>query len=296
MYPDRLEKEKKHPHWSVDDIFGGSKGPVRGFVQRDYRIGMHEQDFYEIHIVLGGHGEHYIGERHTPVREGDVFIIPPNVSHGYEGGVGFDVYHIVLRPGFLEKNSSELQSLPHFSALFRTEPFMRERTAARLHLHLDRDELFALRPRLDELAGRSGNDAPHDIILSSCNALMVISSLCTAYDGRLCGGAGEDEQFARSLSYIYENYGGRILVSELSRIAGMSRTAYIEKFKEITGKTPGAFIALHRVMAARELIVSTSEPIEDISVRVGFYDASHLTRTFLKHIGKTPSELRKSLK
>ena len=294
MYPDRLEKEKKHPHWSVDDIFGGSKGPVRGFVQRDYRIGMHEQDFYEINIVLGGQGEHYIGERHTPVKVGDVFIIPPNVSHGYEGGVGFDVYHIVLRPGFLEKNSSELQSLPHFSALFRTEPFMRERTAARLHLHLDVEDLSELQPRLDELTRRSGSDSPHNVILSICNALMVISALCAAYDGKLSRVDGVDEQFAQSLSYIYENYRDRISISELSKIAGMSRTAYIEKFKKITQKTPGVFITQHRISVARELIVSTVLPLEEIARTTGFYDASHLARTFFKHFGKAPSELRRN--
>ncbi|MBQ8388112.1 MAG: AraC family transcriptional regulator [Clostridia bacterium] len=291
MYPERLKLSERHPHWRVEDIFRTGRAAVRGFVQRDYSIGMHEQEFYEINIILRGCGMHYIGGRRTSAEVGDVFILPPHIMHGYAGGEGFDVYHILLSPAFFERNLPELQTLPAFSALFRAEPFMREKTAAKLYLHLSQRELEGLSPRLSALTAYSDTDRAADAIIANCNAMMLIADLCSAY-----GDAASDESdgaFMRSVTYIYDNYREKLGVGDLARLAQTSRTAYIARFRETMGATPGEFILSYRLSLARNMLTETALPVAEIAQSSGFYDASHLTRAFIKKEGLSPAEYRK---
>jgi AraC-like DNA-binding protein/quercetin dioxygenase-like cupin family protein len=291
MYPERLDLATRRTHWRVEDIFRGAPAAVRGFLQKDYSIGMHEQEFYEINIILRGRGMHYIGERRTTAEEGDVFILPPCVMHGYAGGEGFDVYHILLSPAFLERNLPELRTLPAFSALFRAEPFMREKTAAKLYLHLEKKELESLNPRLSALAEHSSADSAADAIVANCNAMMVIADLCSAYGSS--AGDERDGAFLSSITYIYDNYREKIGVCDLARLAQTSRTAYIARFKETMGATPGEFILSHRISLARNMLTETDLPVSEIAQSAGFYDASHLTRAFAQKEGLSPAEYRK---
>ena len=56
---------------------------------------MHEQDFYEINIIVKGTGMHYINDNKVLAKVGDVFILPPRVPRGYYDNEGFDVYHLL---------------------------------------------------------------------------------------------------------------------------------------------------------------------------------------------------------
>ena len=165
-YPEKLPLDV-HPHWGTDEVFKKPNQYVSGFVMKNYGIGMHEQGFYEINVILCGGGSHYIGENRIDVRNGDVFIIPPNVRHGYASDEGFDVYHLLLSPRYLEKNAAELSLLPTFSTLFRVEPTLRERKSADLRLHLEPNELLALTPLFDRISEHSKGDGMESRIIAA---------------------------------------------------------------------------------------------------------------------------------
>ena len=293
MYPERLEAAR-HPHWEVEEIFN-IPSSVKGFVMSDYSIGMHTQSFYEINIVLGGEGAHYIGENIVSVARGDVFIIPPNVPHGYFGGRGFNVYHLVLSPRYLEKNSAELSLMPSFSALFHIEPALREQKSSKLHLHLEKDEMFSMLDLLESIIDHSESSGVADRIILSSEVMIAITKLCAFYEKKLmCGAPNEDSEFLKSVAYIYEHYKEKFGISELCGIAKMSRSAYISKFKRVLGSAPGEFIAAQRIAAAKTLLCETSRSVFDISQAVGFYDSSHFCRSFVKNVGCSPSEFRRT--
>ena len=280
-------------HFTAEEVFAPPK-LARGFVEKNYRRNMHTQGFYEVNIVLSGSATHTIGEREITVKAGDTFIIPPNVPHSYDGGEGFDVYHILISPKFLEKNSAELQLLPAFSALFRVDPLMREKTSAKLHFRLTEEEISELSPALDRLTLHTAETGTESAILTNCEALSLIVRLCTAYNKREKPSAdSEDEAFQRSISYIYENSSRHITIEELSAIARMSRTAYTVKFKRVTGTSPGKFQTQYRVEQAKTMLTETTLPISQIAAEVGCFDTSHLIRIFSAETEITPSEYRK---
>ena len=299
MYSDKLNYTSNHPHWRVEDVFKISAQLARGGLEQNYAIGMHNHDFYEINVVLSGEGMHYIGERRVEASEGDVFIIPPKVNHGYEGGAGFDVYHLTLSPGYMEKNSAELSQMPSFSTLFHIEPALREHVSSHMHLHLDEEEIGRLTPYLDSLRQRMQSRRTEDVIISNCEALIIITMLCAAYDKRLATmdkTDSEDELFLQSIAHVYECYNRKLSIEELARMASMSRTSYIERFKRTTGMPPGEFITGQRISAAKSMLRDTGLSLSEIAHRVGFYDSSHLIRAFERLTGESPSDFRAAAK
>ena len=114
-------------YYTSDDTFSHALENVQFFVMESYEIGMHKQEFFEINIVVKGSGSHHIEKNEIPAVVGDVFIIPPEMEHGYTGGEGFDVYHILVSNRFIERNITELEQIPGFSMLFSLEPMIRAR-------------------------------------------------------------------------------------------------------------------------------------------------------------------------
>ena len=297
MFAQTLENDT-HYKFTVGEIFKTQLGMIRGFVERDYSRDMHCQEFFEINIVLGGSGMHYVGEGRLPVSRGDVFIIPPDLRHGYMGQQGFDVYHLLIGPMFFEKYSADLMLLPAFSALFKVEPAMRERFCSDLHLKLRDDRLLSIMPLLDSISKGSYQDTPENIIICMSEAMILIAMICSEFAKLLVNKEsssklGSDETFMKSIAHIYERYYEKILISDLCSIAKMSRSAYLTKFKSFTGTSPGEFILLHRIAMASQMLTSTTDSVGEIASKVGFYDTAHFIHTFENRMNMSPLEYRK---
>ena len=277
---ERIAIEDLNRHYTVKEVFKSPILAVRGFVEKNYSKGMHSQEFYEVNIVLSGSAVHKIGEREITVGAGDTFIIPPSVLHGYSGGEGFDVYHLLISPQYLEKNSAELKLLPAFSALFRIDPLMREKTSARLHFVLDENELASLTPTLNGLTEHSSQSGAENAIIAGGEALIVIARLCAIYESRGVSAPdeAEDEAFLASIAYVYEHFDKKLTVDTLSRIARMSRTSYIARFKRVTGMPPARFQRQYRVTVAKQMLADGRMTEAEIAQAVGCYDTSHLIR------------------
>jgi hypothetical protein len=168
-------------HYDIDYVFNPPR-ISRGFIERDYFIKTHTQGFYEINIVLCGTGVHYIGSQNIEVSAGDTFIVPPNVPHAYEGGQGFDVYHLLLHPKYIEKNSASLSSLPAFPSLFIVDPLLREKATGGFYFKLDDAEISELYPNLTKLTSLENKTDAISAIIADSNALIIIATLCDIYN------------------------------------------------------------------------------------------------------------------
>ena len=296
MFPLQLEKDQRY-RYSHAEIFRQPGDLVHGFVMRNYRIGMHVQQFYEINIITRGTGMHYIENRSLPVHRGDVFIIPPEMAHGYEGGKGFDVFHALLSEPFMQKYRQEMERLPSFYRLFQAEPLMRARAAEPFHLTLSAEELQEAEHLLQMLSEYKNPVTDTEAIRSSCLALLLITFLCETYTKNNPAEKSEslscDEAFMEAIARIHGHYAEKITVTELSRLAHLSRSAFIRKFRDVCGMPPAEYLLNRRLEAARHLLLTTGLSAAEIAVRTGFYDASHFTRAFRTAEGCTPNEFRR---
>ena len=188
-------KESHNYYWH-DDHFLNDLMLTRAFVEKDYKTDMHQQEFYEINIITRGNGVHFIDDNGIKAKIGDVFIIPPNVSHGYIGGEGFDVYHILIGDYFMRKYNSDLQQLPNFFTLFAAEPIMRASTQQPLYLSPKKHQFDEIKKILDELLIHNRLDDPISNISRNNLCMLFICTICRIYS--------ENQESEDNLSIDYD--------------------------------------------------------------------------------------------
>lgn len=310
MFKDKLQDDKIYLY-KGDGRFPKDLLGISAFVMHNYSIGMHIQDCIEVNIVTKGYGMHYIGEARISANVGDVFIIPPNIRHGYMGGKGFDVAHILISDRFIKFNMEVLQKLPNFFTLFNAEPLMRvQNNSKALHLKLDDESFSKIMPTLKEmLINEKEMQLFYRNNLSECKekstlahirniglALHIITHLCEAYSKNepLEGTTdSQDVNFMNAISLIHEKHTEKITLEMLAKTANLSRSAFIKRFKEVCDMTPSNYITKQRIDTAENMLVNTGYSVSDIAFKTGFYDSSHFSRAFSKIHGISPSEYRK---
>lgn len=284
-------------YYTQKDVFGDELDNIHAFVMRNYKIGMHVQEFPEINIVISGKGKHYIEENCLDVSVGDIFIIPPEVRHGYMGEHGFDVFHILIHQRFLDKHSADFHTLESYFDLFRSEPIMRTKSKKPLHLRLSDEKFARVRALLSQMEEYPDTTLASDCLARSGLTMVLIPMLCKAYSESESGKIGEakhaDECFMKAISKIHECYNERLTVAELAKIANLSRSAFVRRFTELCKLPPSEYLTKRRLEAAEYMLLNTALGISEIAFESGFYDASHLNKAFVMKKGVSPSAFRR---
>jgi len=96
------------------------------------------------------------------------------------------------------------------------------------------------------------------------------------------------------LEYVHNHLGDRITLEALSKLVRMSTHNLLIAFPKSFGTTPAQYVIEERLRRVRWLLSNTRKDVTSIAVETGFASHSHLTATFKKHIGLTPSEFRVS--
>lgn len=93
--------------------------------------------------------------------------------------------------------------------------------------------------------------------------------------------------FARTLTYIDENFAEDIRIRGLAAMAGVSYRHYTTLFRAATGMTVGAYVTRLRIEFAKKRLLET-ENIAFAGLDAGFGDLSHFYRVFRQAVGTTP--------
>lgn len=96
--------------------------------------------------------------------------------------------------------------------------------------------------------------------------------------------------------YINDNLSSNIDNSELANIAGYHPYHLNRLFIKHTGKSMHKYILKARLNKAKQLILSTDYPLNEISTTVGFNSYAHFSDYFKKEFSLTPTEFRKNFK
>ena len=99
----------------------------------------------------------------------------------------------------------------------------------------------------------------------------------------------------RTANYIERNFAEPLELSQVARVAGMSKFHLHRVFQEHVGTTLGRYLLRVRLRAALGLLRANrtnSMTILEIALRVGFENASAFTRSFQQRYGLTPSATR----
>lgn len=96
-----------------------------------------------------------------------------------------------------------------------------------------------------------------------------------------------------AIEYIHSNFMNKISVEDISRSVNYSVSTFSRLFKSEVGTTLSSYIIKTRVSKAKKMLEQGRLSIIDIAYSCGFNSPSHLSSTFKKSLGSTPSEYQK---
>lgn len=107
---------------------------------------------------------------------------------------------------------------------------------------------------------------------------------------------GIDARIVAALAYIDRNFSTSLDISELAKVAFLSRSHFARLFKDATGEPVWSYIRRVRCEKAREMLLSSNDSLVDIAFRTGFANQSHLTQSFKSQFGQSPGAMRSRLR
>lgn len=93
--------------------------------------------------------------------------------------------------------------------------------------------------------------------------------------------------------YMLQNLDRAVTIHDLTRVAHLSRSYLIGKFKQYCGMSPIDFLIHARVEKAKTYLQHSSTRIKEIAWRCGFQSEFYFCKTFKKRVGRTPGEFRR---
>lgn len=95
---------------------------------------------------------------------------------------------------------------------------------------------------------------------------------------------------------LVREYASGASMADHAAALGVTPTHLTRVCRSETGKTAAALLTERLLHAARQLLISTQVPVQDIARHLGFGSAAYFTRFIQQHTGRTPTALRRAAK
>ncbi len=256
-------------------------------------------------LVLSGEARLAVdGAAPVKMRAGDFVLIPP--GSGFVMSSDPDAEPVVIDPdttgGLTELRHGDPQGEPDFRMLggyFAVEP-------ANVALLADLLPAMALVEAADEAARRltgliqlvtdeAVSDRPgRGLILERLVEVLLVEALryrpehlkATTRPGLL--GGLSDRRLAVALRCIHAEVARRWTVADLAREAGLSRSAFSERFVERIGMPPMEYVIQWRMALAKDMLLRQDIPLETAAIAIGYESASAFSTAFRREVGLSP--------
>lgn len=267
------------------------------------------------HLVIRGSCHVRLASGRTFVLgQGDLILIPRGKSHELSDAVGRAAPSLetvlaaanyegegVLIMGDRDAGASTQMACGHFT--FRSgadHPLLRALPEALVFTAADR----AREPLLDDVLrlvtqrifdSRTGSAAAVIKLSEAAFVELIRSSAAQTGDLASVMAAFEDRQIARALKCIHERAGMPWTVESLAREAGMSRSRFAERFRDLLGVAPMTYLGEWRLQKALAMLDDTRSSVQQIAAEAGYQSPAAFTRAFAGRFGVPPTEYRRAL-
>lgn len=151
----------------------------------------------------------------------------------------------------------------------------------------------ALRRALNELVSQEiGGGAMATALLKQVMVMLLRRSLSSkgAWVERFS--VLNDPQITRAFVAMVERPGAPHTVQSLAKTAGLSRTAFMDRFRQVFAKTPMAALRDLRMRQAARALVAGQASLDQVAHDAGYQDRTGFLRSFRKVYGCDPAEFR----
>jgi len=155
---------------------------------------------------------------------------------------------------------------------------------------------LALHNTMQALAAEMGDEAPGSEVVATRLAEVLFIQVLRAHiaSGRE-GGKGWlravfDPQVGAALTAVHDRVSTPWTVESLAGAAGMSRSAFAARFKELLGQTPLGYVTEWRMQKAMQLLQQRDKKLVDVARLVGYESDAAFSKAFKRVVGANPGE------
>jgi AraC-like DNA-binding protein len=264
------------------------------------------------HLVLDGKANVSVNNKNIQLNKGDFILIPKGVGHtivDQNNTRATDLFENRLEQ--ITEHYERLQTKgkgPLTTTLCGTVLFDKEITKSIIESMPDyilissqssanpaiRNTVKELNRELKTTRSGSGLIVPRlaDLLILHCIRAWI-DSLSEGQKSWIM--AYTDKRLGDVMKKIHNSPSERIDIEVLASISGMSRTGFIQHFKDVVGCPPKQYISNWRLSLARERINNSKDHILNIALEVGYQSESSFSRAYKNKYGESPSSTRKSI-
>lgn len=255
---------------------------------------LHYHDFDELVIVLGGSGMHETKSMKSAISAGDVFLIKQGQPHIYTEMKNLRIVNILFERNTLKIDWKKFREVQGFTALFETEPKLRERTNFRNKHTLTPEQLdeissllFKMKHEIDEK-----NSGWQIMAFNMLHELFIL--LARSYSNTRKKNSRRMVCLSHMTQFIESNYGKDITRDMIIKSGNTSSAVGTRIFKELLGKSPIEYLTHIRITHAADMLKHTDKSVSDIAFLCGFRDSNYFSLQFKKATGSSPRKFRNS--
>jgi len=227
-------------------------------------------DSIEIIQILNGTGRILLGNRLGAFKPGDLYIIDSNVIHSTAPD----------QPEIYERNKLLFNKM----LLLR---LLNQKVPASLTRYCSNTENQTLTDLFTSVNEKSKNNAPPLLILS--DILKLLNFCFYNPDEHL---VTSKSLSAEVMDYIGLNLSDSLSLDSVAKVMHISKYYLCHRFKKETGMALGSYIHCMRFLLAKQLLLSTNEPIAAIAIKIGFSDTAAFSKAFAQENQISPTAYR----
>ena len=240
----------------------------------DWKSIMHTHHFTELLFVVSGEGSFSFNQEQSPLRRGDLVIIPPYTEHTERSSQNHPLEYYVLGIDGISFLSQKDRECAQVFCNFEHDPSIHE---------LFRQMLYEIR------TAQYGSQ-------TICQHLLEILILKIIRSQQLIpvsiNSIRMTKECAQIKEYLDSNYAEHITLDTLTGLTHMNKYYMVYSFTKYAGLSPIQYLNQTRLKRAQHLLKNTNYSISDIASSTGFSSQSYFTQIFRKNFNMTPVKYR----
>ena len=270
-----FELKENKPHGTKDDPF--SIYHIAN-AKRSFQIPIHVKSGF---LTVSISGENYIG------KPGDAFVVSPGNLHFMGSQTGNVDYFTFLFP------------LKYIS--FRTDDILDDKLLEPLnsgHLIINpeiEDTVKEQCEQLVEIYGAKKEESQSKITAQIKTKIILLQFILELWKRGFIvenDTSGKNTVEKEMVSYIQQNFTGKILLKEFGEQFHLSEKYISRYFKEHFHITISQYVTYLRLEHAKHLLQDTDIPVTEVAMQSGYQNVSYFIRSFKKTYGMSPLKYR----
>lgn len=290
-----LDPESIDPYKTEETFFARGRNVTLVKHPRYLPFFSHRHEFFEILYVLSGNCREVTNDRRVELKEGDLCILAPNVTHGIEVFDDSIILNILIRYStFMDIFYNIVRDKSQIAGFFLSNLFDKNKTSYLLY-HTLEDEVIR-NYILDMYMEQMQLDEYSDRII--CSLLTIFFTQLTRRHSRTV----EIPQRLRRrtefddemIDYIIQNY-AQVTLRDVAAHFHFSEPYCSRIITDITGIRFSDLVTRIKLQNGENLLAHTQMSVADISERIGYKNPETFIRSFSRTYHMTPSQYRKSI-